>query len=56
MAPWLGPLSCLFAAIEEGLWDPHPKLQADGYSEEEEGVTQDMNAPLTHYFISSGAG
>ncbi|KAG1677591.1 hypothetical protein FOA52_014489 [Chlamydomonas sp. UWO 241] len=57
MPPWLsGPLSCLYAAIEEGIWDPHPRLQTE-YGEEEwveQRVTQDMNAPLTHYFISSG--
>eukprot|EP00955_Chlamydomonas_euryale_P050204 354473-Chlamydomonas_euryale.AAC.4 len=44
-----------WAPLTEQLWDPHPKLLEDyPFEEAEQGVTQNMKAPLTHYFISSG--
>mmetsp|Transcript_1910 Transcript_1910/g.5062 ORF Transcript_1910/g.5062 Transcript_1910/m.5062 type:complete len:502 (-) Transcript_1910:548-2053(-) len=41
--------------FERGEWDPHPELNKPYVFAGARGVpTQDMNAPLSHYFVSSG--
>eukprot|EP00798_Chlamydomonas_sp_ICE-L_P007100 gene7100-203_t len=42
-------LSCM----EHGDWDSHPEITTP-YTLMKEGIYQDMNQPLSHYFISSG--
>lgn len=45
-------LSC----FEVGLWDAHPEIKAEYPTPQPTGkAMDDMSAPLSHYFISSGA-